>query len=45
MIEDAQAYDHMDIYHLYYYHVLILCTDTQLNQDRENMKSVLLIAK
>ena len=49
MIEDAQVYDHMDIYHLHYYHTFILCTDTQLSQDRENMSTsmnfVLLIAK
>ena len=32
MIENAQVYDHTDIYHLHYYHALILCIDTQLNE-------------
>ena len=32
MIEDAQVYDHTDIYHLHYYHAQMLCIDTQLNE-------------
>ena len=35
MIEDAQVYDHTGIYHLHYYQALILCIDTQLNEEQE----------